>query len=122
MSKSKLYSGNISSTWTLHRIVRDILTAFTPICPFFTHYLSKTLYDISSVDIREFPIIPESCRLDRFGNLNELSEQIVSFNSKIWKMKKDSSLSLKSPINDVEIPNDLAIFSSVLKDMHNINS
>ena len=122
MAKSKLYNGDISSNWTLHRIVRDILTAFTPICPFFTHYLSKTLYDVSSVDIREFPIIPERCRLDIFGNLNELTEQIVSFNSKIWKMKKDSSLSLKSPINDVEIPNDLAIFSSVLKDMHNINS
>ena len=35
MSKSRLYDGDISATWTLHRIVRDILTAFCPVCPFF---------------------------------------------------------------------------------------
>jgi len=122
MSKSKLYNGDKSSNWTLHRIVRDLLSAFTPICPFFTHYLSNTLYQESSVDVRGFPILPESCNLDGFGNLDKITEQIVSFNSKIWKLKKDSSLSLRSPINDVEIPNELSIFSTILKDMHNINN
>ena len=120
MAKSKLYNGDQSSNWTLHRIFRDLLSAFTPICPFFTHYLSTILYGHSSVDVREFPILPDGCNLDRFGNLNELTEQLISFNSMIWKLKKDSSLSLKSPINDVEIPSDLEIFSTVLQEMHNI--
>ncbi len=121
MAKSKLYNGDESSNWTLHRIFRDLLNAFTPICPFFTHYLSTILYGNSSVDEREFPILPESCNLGRFGNLNEKTEDLISFNSMIWKLKKDSSLSLKSPINDVEIPNDLEIFSTILQEMHNIN-
>ena len=121
MAKSKLYNGDVSSNWTLHRIFRDLLNAFTPICPFFTHYLSTILYGNSSVDEREFPILPESCNLGRFGNLNEKTEDLISFNSMIWKLKKDSSLSLKSPINDVEIPNDLEIFSTILQEMHNIN-
>lgn len=121
MAKSKLYNGDESSNWTLHRIFRDLLNAFTPICPFFTHYLSTILYGNSSVDEREFPILPESCNLGRFGNLNEKTEDLISFNSMIWKLKKDSSLSLKSPINDVEIPSDLEIFSTILQEMHNIN-
>jgi len=40
MVKSRLYDGDEIASWTLHRIVRDILTTLSPICPFFTHYLS----------------------------------------------------------------------------------
>ena len=55
MVKSRLYDGDEVASWTLHRIVRDILTSLSPICPFFTHYLSTTLYNQSSVDVRQFP-------------------------------------------------------------------
>jgi len=41
MVKSRLYDGDEIASWTLHRIVRDILTTLSPICPFFTHYLSN---------------------------------------------------------------------------------
>ena len=43
MAKSRLYDGDEQAAWTLHRIVRDLLTGLTPICPFFTHYLSTCL-------------------------------------------------------------------------------
>ena len=59
MSKSRLYDGDISATWTIHRIVCDLLSGLSPICPFFTHYLSTTLYGSSSVDVRAFPRLPE---------------------------------------------------------------
>lgn len=121
MSKSRLYDGDQSSTWTLHRIVRDLLTIFTPICPFFTHYLTMTLYDESSVDAKEFPILPNSCGNDEFDSMRELTDSLVSFNSMVWKKKKDSGMSLKSPIEGVTIPDELAPFSESLARMHNIS-
>ncbi len=122
MSKSRLYDGNSSGLWTLHRIVRDLLAAFSPICPFFTHYLSTTLYDQSSVDIRGFPRLPESCKSGQFENIWKLTDDLVSFNSKIWKAKKEMGVSLKSPIDGISIPNELELFHETLTSMHNIRS
>ena len=51
MSKSRLYDGDAAAAWTLHRVVRDLLSALSPICPFFCHYLSTTLYGSSAVDV-----------------------------------------------------------------------
>ena len=56
MSKSRLYDGDTNAAWTIHRIVKDLMSAFSPVCPFFTHYISNTLYEISAVDIREVGI------------------------------------------------------------------
>ena len=49
MVKSRLYDGDASAAWTIHRIVRDFMTAFSPICPFFTHHISSTIYGQSAV-------------------------------------------------------------------------
>jgi len=122
MSKSRLYDGNSSGLWTLHRIVRDLLAAFTPICPFFTHYLSTTLYEQSSVDIRDFPRLPETCKGEMFDNICELTDHLVSFNSYVWRTKKELGNSLKSPISGVSIPSELEIFQETLKSMHSIES
>ena len=46
MVKSRLYDGDEAAAWTLHRIVRDVLTSLSPICPFFTHYLSTILLSL----------------------------------------------------------------------------
>ena len=120
MSKSRIYEGDASATWTLHRIVRDLLSAFTPICPFFTHYLSTTLYSESSVDIREFPCIPNSCGVDEFGRYRGLTAELTAFNSDVWKAKKDSGLSLKAPIEGISIPDKLRLFEHALYGMHNL--
>ena len=121
MSKSRVYDGNPSANWTLHRVVRDMLSSFTPICPFFTHYLSTTLYGDSSVDIRSFPRIPPAALGDKPDLLRSLTEQITTFNSTIWKIKKDQGLSLKSSVNDVAIPEQLSQFADTLVKMHSIN-
>ena len=119
MSKSRLYDGDISATWTLHRIVRDILTVFSPVCPFFTDYLSTTLYEQSAVDIREFPssVLIENVDITRYLSI---TDDLVDFNSRIWKMKKDQGLSLKSEISDIEIPASLVDLQSSLAVMHSI--
>lgn len=120
MSKTRLYDGNTSATWTLHRVVRDLLSVFSPICPFFTHYLSTTLYGGSAVDVTEFPELPESCDNGRFDDLRSLTHDLEMFNSNVWKAKKDSGLSLRSPISGIEVPDNLSIFSGTLKQMHSL--
>ena len=120
MSKSRLYGGDKSATWTLHRIVRDLMSAFSPICPFFTHYLSTTLYGSSSVDVRNFPQLPPSCGVERFDEFRSLTNTLEKFNSMVWKAKKDFGISLKSPISGIDMPENLAPFASALTQMHNL--
>ena len=111
---------DISATWTIHRIVRDFLSAFSPICPFFTHYLSTTLYDSSSVDVRTFPRLPSFPGTELFEELRAKTESLEEFNSMVWREKKDRGFSLKSPISDIQIPEFLKLFSDALVKMHNL--
>ncbi len=120
MSKTRLYDGNLSSSWTLHRIVRDLMSVFSPICPFFTHYLSSTLYGTSSVDVREFPELPDGSGSGDFESMQHLTESLVAFNSMVWKKKKDYGISLKAPISNIDVPPNLEIFGKSLRSMHNI--
>ena len=115
MVKSRLYDGDEAAAWTLHRIVRDLLTSLSPICPFFTHYLSTTLYRHSSVDVRKFPDIIESK-----SELLNLTNPVIEFNSEVWKLKKDSGISLNTEISNVKIPEELTILSESLTRMHRI--
>lgn len=120
MAKSRLYDEDVSATWTMHRIVRDLLSAFTPICPFFTHYLSTTIYESSSVDVRSFPRLPEFSGREEFAHFTDLTETLEDFNSMVWRTKKERGLSLKSPISDIVIPDSLLKFSDALVQMHNL--
>ena len=113
MVKSRLYDDDEIASWTLHRIVRDILTTLSPICPFFTHYLSTTLYGNSSVDVREFPAIIPSDK-----NLLKLTDSLIEFNSEVWKTKKDAGISLNTEISDIVIPEELEILTTSLNRMH----
>ena len=115
MVKSRLYDGDQAAAWTLHRIVRDILTSLSPVCPFFTHYLSTILYAKSSVDVREFPDIIASK-----SELLKLTNHVIDFNSEVWKIKKDNGISLNTEISDVKIPEELVILSDSLIRMHRI--
>ena len=115
MTKSRLYDGDEAAAWTLHRIVRDVLTSLSPICPFFTHYLSTTLYANSSVDVREFPDIIASK-----SDLLNLTNHVIDFNSEVWKLKKDNGISLNTEIPNVKIPKELEILSDSLIRMHRI--
>ncbi len=115
MVKSRLYDGDEIASWTLHRIVRDILTTLSPICPFFTHYLSTTLYGNSSVDVREFPAIISSDK-----DLLKLTDSLIEFNSEVWKTKKDSGISLNTEISDIIIPEELEVLTTSLNRMHRI--
>ena len=120
MSKTRLYDGNHSASWALHRIVRDLLSVFSPICPFFTHYLSTTLYVNSAVDVDSFPELPHAFNREKFEQLLSLTDELESFNSMVWKAKKESGVSLKSSIAGIDIPESLSIFSNTLVQMHSL--
>lgn len=116
MAKTRLYDGDQAAAWTIHRIVRDFMAAFSPVCPFFSHHITSTLYGSSAVDVREFPETPIVCESD----LCALSNSIQEFNSATWKQKKDAGLSLNAPIEGISIPADLVDFTEVLTAMHKL--
>ena len=120
LSKTRLYDGNHSASWALHRIVRDLLSVFSPICPFFTHYLSTTLYGNSAVDVDSFPELTHAFNREKLEQLLSLTDELESFNSMVWKAKKESGVSLKSSIAGIDIPESLSIFSNTLVQMHSL--
>ena len=120
MSKSRLYDGDAAAAWTLHRVVRDLLSALSPICPFFSHYLSTTLYESSAVDVRSFPRLPAGVVGEDADAMRALTPIISEFNSAVWKSKKNSGLSLKSPISGIVVPSELSVLEDSLVRMHSI--
>ena len=119
MSKSRLYDGDYAASWTIHRIVRDLLITFSPICPFFTDYLSTVLYEASAVDARSYPTQVFSSNTNTNAYL-QLTELLIDFNSSTWKAKKDQGLSLKSEIHGISVPSELDEFKGELTSMHNL--
>ena len=115
MSKSRLYDGDVNAAWTIHRIVRDLMSALSPVCPFFTHHISSTLYDSSAVDVREFPT-----RTPDDETLRGLTNAIEDFNGATWKTKKEAGLSLNAPIGGIVIPEELSEFTTILTQMHKL--
>ena len=116
MSKTRLYNDDASATWTLHRIFRDLLSILAPICPFFTHHLSTTLYEKSAVDVDIFPEIPMSGT----EKWTKMTDSLVDFNSTVWKAKKDAGISLAAPISGHTVPDDLKNIGSALVSMHKL--
>ena len=123
MVKSRLYADDEQAAWTLHRIVRDYMAALSPVCPFFTHHISSTVYGTSAVDIDSFPsyALPE---LHPDGEdakgLCGLSGSLQEFNSQTWATKKERGISLNQPITGIELPQELTAFQSTLTRMHQL--
>ena len=116
MSKTRLYNGDTSATWTLHRVFRDLLSIFSPICPFFTHHLSTILYEKSAVDVDTFPEIP----MTGTEEWTKLTDSLVGFNSVVWKAKKDAGISLAAPISGHKVPDELKNIGPALVSMHKL--
>ena len=123
MVKSRLYDDDAAAAWTLHRIVRDFLAAFSPVCPFFTHHISGTVYGSSAVDVDAFPepaMKDVAHGTDEGSRLCDLSHSLQEFNGQTWAAKKEAGVSLNQPISGISVPDDLAEFSSTLTRMHQL--
>jgi valyl-tRNA synthetase len=119
MAKGRLYDEDENAAWTIHRIVRDLLTIFSPVCPFFTHHLSSTLYGVSAVDVREYPAsaVENDAEASR---MRDLTAALCDFNSETWKAKKDQGISLNTEVSGILIPAELEEFSVELTAMHKL--
>ena len=115
MAKTRLYDGDMHAAWTIHSILKDFLAAFSPVCPFFCHHISMTLYGESSVDVDQFPT---QGPVDE--QLNKLTPEVEAFNSEVWKTKKEQGLSLNAEIEGVIIPDSLEEFNGTLTRMHKL--
>ena len=71
------------------------------------------------MDIRKFPSLAVTEIVDVAPYLS-ITDDLIDFNSRIWKMKKDRGLSLKSEISDVEVPASLVDLQTSLTTMHSI--
>ncbi len=122
MVKSRLYDGDAKAAWTIHRIVRDFLSAFSPICPFFTHHISQTIYGVSAVDIDKFPHNPLDTKYDqaRGDLLKSKTFDLQTFNGEVWSTKKENGISLNQPISGIIIPDNLSEFTEILTSMHSL--
>ena len=122
MVKSRLYDGDTKAAWTIHRMVRDFMSAFSPICPFFTHHISQTIYGTSAVDIDGFPTNPFSTKYDpeRGEYLTSKTFDLQTFNGEVWGTKKANGVSLNQPISGVVIPDNLSEFTEILTSMHSL--
>ena len=122
MVKSRLYDGDTKAAWTIHRMVRDFMSAFSPICPFFTHHISQTIYDTSAVDVDEFPSNPFSTNFEqsRSDFLKSKTLDLQTFNGEVWSTKKENGISLNQPISGVVIPDNLREFTDILTSMHSL--
>jgi len=116
MAKTRLYNDDASATWTLHRVFRDMMSILSPICPFFTHHLSTTLYGKSAVDVDNFPERPLSETL----KFTKMTESLIEFNSQVWKAKKDVGVSLAAPISGHQVPDELKLIEKALISMHKL--
>jgi len=117
MVKTRLYDGDESAAWTMHRMFRDLMDGFSPICPFFSHYLSSILYDRSAVIADSFPSIPLDFETYKW---TEITESVMDFNSEVWRTKKEQGLSLNSELSGVNIPDNLSQLEVPLRRMHKL--
>ena len=123
MVKSRLYDEDKAAAWTLHRIVRDFMAAFSPVCPFFTHHITSTVYGTSAVDVDAFPspaLEEVAFGTDESERLCSLSHALQEFNGHVWAKKKEAGISLNQPISDTPVPESLGEFSATLARMHKL--
>ena len=120
MVKARAYGDGFSAEeknaaiHTLHLVLGTILKLLAPITPFITDYLWRALYSNQSIHKELLPQGPKPHKKD----VQEITQKITEFNSKIWNLKKSKGLSLKDTMQ-IEIPPSLAPYKKDLKNMHN---
>jgi valyl-tRNA synthetase len=121
--KSRAYGENgleqkaiMSARYCLHTVLRAILKLLAPIIPFITESIYQNLYEPkNSIHLELLPKSKNDTKED-----SEITEELLQFNSFVWKTKKDNGKSLKEPLSLAVIPEILSPFSNDLKAMHNI--
>ncbi len=115
MAKSRAYQGDTGALYALHECLRTMLRLLAPITPFISDKIWLEMYG-GEVHKEKMPEMSEKMR----SALSQVTDQLLEFNSGIWKTKKDQGLSLKAELTGVEIPEALKPFGEDLVLMHNL--
>ena len=114
MVKTRAYEGGDSASYTLHTVLKGVLRLLAPICPFMTDKVYRELYR-SSIHLEEFP----KTKKEWEKKLTKVTPDLVEFNSKIWKEKKEKNMPLNSEYTG-SIPKKLMLFERDLRAMHKL--
>jgi valyl-tRNA synthetase len=115
MAKSRAYQGDAGALYALHECLRIMLRLLAPITPFITEKIWSEVYG-GDVHGETMPKPTDEMK----SGLSEVSDELMEFNSFIWKTKKDKGLSLKSELAGIDIPENLRPFKDDLLAMHNL--
>jgi len=114
MVKTRAYKGGDSAAYTLHTVLKSLLKLLAPICPFITDKIYRELYS-KSVHLEEFP----KAKKEWEKKLARVTPDLIEFNSKIWKEKKEKNMPLNSEFS-ARIPKRLLLFERDLRAMHKL--
>ncbi len=101
-----------SAKYTLHFLQERLLSLLYPIVPQITTTIAKE---------KNIDLLREDWPKTTQGSSDlSLIEKLEEFNSQVWKTKKEKGISLRNPIEGIEIPEELIQFEKDLKVCHNI--
>jgi len=115
MVKARAYAGDTGGLWTLHTCLRDVLRLLAPIAPFSTDRIWREVYG-GSVHGETFPMPRDGIPATRL----DATQPLLTFNSEVWKQKRDRGLSLNVQLAGVAIPESLEPFAEDLRRMHRL--
>jgi valyl-tRNA synthetase len=101
-----------SAKYTLYFLLERYIQLMYPIIPQITSVIGKEL----GLNLHEEDFPKHKAGKSKL----ELIEKIIEFNKEVWKIKKEKGISLREPIECIEIPKELAEFSEDLKACHRI--
>jgi valyl-tRNA synthetase len=104
-----------AAVFTLHYCLEKILLLLAPVIPIIT---SKIYNDLFGEDIHFLSFPSKEQEFSPAFTTQELSD----LNSAIWKAKKDSALSLKAEIKEIQIPEKFKAIEKDIISAHSIKS
>ncbi len=99
-----------SACYTLHAILERWLILAHPIIPQITSLIAADI----SLDLSEFP------QTKKVKEPSALITQLMTFNSEVWKAKKEKGISLREGIKRIDIPEELMPFKKDLTAAHTL--
>ncbi|MDO8622727.1 MAG: valine--tRNA ligase [archaeon] len=124
LTKNRVYNGTKqekeSAFFTLYTSLLTTLKLIAPIMPFITEEMYKTHFKYEKDKSIHISKWPEKLKIRENKDDKKLFEELLEFNSEIWKKKKEQGLSLKSDISGVKIPKNLEKFKKDLIATHNL--
>jgi valyl-tRNA synthetase len=105
-----------SAKWTLYKCLESLLKLFAPIIPFITDYIYQRLYN-KSIHTESFP---ETLKYNQIAST--LTENIISLNSLIWKLKESNEppIARREPIKSLVLPENMKLLEKDLFSYHNV--